>query len=125
MAAYIFLIRGQVNAQVVVGYQGETQSYIDYWVIQRQLKGLSYRYNTVRIYMLTSVRLVSSTRKLNARELSTQCIGSMRVLVLYRLSYAWGPDISQQYIIMSRLLRSGDQYAYWDSGIGFKGKYLG
>ena len=28
--SYIFLSRGQINAQVVIGYQGETQSYIDY-----------------------------------------------------------------------------------------------
>ena len=31
------LFRGNIGAQVVVGYQGETQSYIDYWVMQRQL----------------------------------------------------------------------------------------
>ena len=35
---YYLLIRGNIGAQVVVRYQGETQSYIDYWVMQRQLK---------------------------------------------------------------------------------------
>ena len=37
---------------------------------------------------LQSVGLVSSIRKFNARGLSTQCIGSARVSVLYRRSYA-------------------------------------
>ena len=30
MTVSFFLSRGQVNAQVLVGYQGETRSYIDY-----------------------------------------------------------------------------------------------